>query len=138
MWRTLQALEHATDLAARQDHGQVDWPLSANDVVEPRKILLEHDPIEKQQRVEGLVLRGRSDPTLHGERGEEARDFGTAHLCGVTLAVEEDVALDPADVGLLGAAAVVAGTDRLTDAVEEAGLRRPDGGRLADGQHVRP
>jgi hypothetical protein len=48
-----------------------------------------------------------------------------SHRIGaVALAVEEDVALGPVDVRLLGAAGVVAGLDGVADAVEEAGLRR--------------
>jgi len=42
----------------------------------------------------------------------------------MALAVEEDVALDPMDVRLLGAVAVVAGADGLADAIEEPRLRR--------------
>jgi hypothetical protein len=42
----------------------------------------------------------------------------------MALAVEEDVALGPVEVRLLGAPAVVAGLDGVADAVEEAGLRR--------------
>ena len=46
------------------------------------------------------------------------------HLGEVALAVEEDVALGPVDVRLLGAPAGAADLDGVADAVEEAGLRR--------------
>jgi len=45
----------------------------------------------------------------------------------MTLAVEEDVALDPVDIGVLGASAVVAGLDGVVDPVEDAGLRGSNG-----------
>jgi len=38
------------------------------------------------------------------------------------LAVKEDIPLDPADVGILGAAAVVARADRRADSIEETRL----------------
>ena len=41
-----------------------------------------------------------------------------------SLAVEEDVALDPVDVRLLGTATVVPGRDGLAHAIEKARLRR--------------
>src|SRR5262249_25753195 len=63
--------------------------------------------LEEEQRVEGLVLGGRGDAVTDCERGQEGRDFRVAHLRGMALAVEEDVALDPVDVRLLGPAAVV-------------------------------
>jgi len=42
----------------------------------------------------------------------------------MTLAVEEDVALNPVHVGFLSAPTVVAGLDGVADAIEQAGLRR--------------
>ena len=38
--------------------------------------------------------------------------------------MEEDEAFDPADISLLGLIAVLPGTDRLADLVEEPGFRR--------------
>src|SRR5688572_15138604 len=51
--------------------------------------------------------------------------------------MEEDVPLDPVDVGLLGATAVVSGADGLADPVEKSRWR--DGGRtgFTDGEPVR-
>ncbi len=40
---------------------------------------------------------------MRGEVGEEARYFGLSHIRRVPLVVEDDVAVDPADVGVLGA-----------------------------------
>jgi hypothetical protein len=59
---------------------------------------------------------------VNGERRQERGDLGCAHLSWVTLAVEEDVPLDPVDVRLLGAAAVVSGADSIAHAVEQSGL----------------
>jgi len=50
----------------------------------------------------------------------------------MTLAVEENVPLDPVDVRLLGPPAVVAGADRVTDPVEEAWARRADRAYLTE------
>ena len=47
-----------------------------------------------------------------------------AHVRGVALVVEEDVATDPRDIGLLGAAAVMSGADGYADAVEQSWLER--------------
>ena len=61
---------------------------------------------------------------LDRQGGEEARDLGRAHRGRVALAVEEDVATDPRDVDLLGAAAEIAGAEGGADPVEQAGLGR--------------
>jgi hypothetical protein len=99
-------------------------PFGPDDVVEPRQLDAEHLAVEKEQGAQGLVLGGGGDFPLNGERGQEGGDLCGTHLGGVALAVEEDVALDPVDVRLLGAPAVLAGLDGLADAIEEAGLRR--------------
>ena len=90
--------------------------------------------VQEEQCAQRLVLGGRGDVTVHGERRQEPCDLRRAHLGRVPLAVKEDVSPDPADVCVLGAAAVVASADGVTDAVEQAGLgvgRR----RLMDGEH---
>jgi hypothetical protein len=54
----------------------------------------------------------------------------------VALAVEEDVALDPGDVGLFGTVAIVARAQGCADAVEEARLGRIRRAGLADGEET--
>ena len=61
---------------------------------------------------------------VHGQGGEEAGDLCGAHLGRVALAMEEDVAPDPRDVGVFGPAAVVACAESRADRVEEARLGR--------------
>jgi hypothetical protein len=52
---------------------------------------------------------------LDGKRRQEPLDLLLAHFCRVPLAVEENEAPDPTNVGLLGAVAVVpAVRDRAT------------------------
>src|SRR6266566_8812118 len=53
------------------------------------------------------------------ERREEARELLRPHLPRMPPAVKQDVAPDPADVGLLGPPAVVPRPDALADAIAE-------------------
>ena len=73
---------------------------------------------------------------VNGQRREKPADLGCAHLCRVPLVVEEDVTLDPRDVGFLGAATEVAGADGVADGIEQAWLRIRRR-RLVDGEHER-
>jgi len=68
---------------------------------------VEHLAIEEEKGAEGLVLCRSSDIFLDGEVGEKGLDLGSAHFRRVTHAVEIDVALDLADVSLLGAVGIV-------------------------------
>jgi hypothetical protein len=52
----------------------------------------------------------------HGEVVQEGRDFLGAERGGVATAVEQPVAAEPVQVGLLGAGAVMAQTQRAVDA----------------------
>ena len=60
---------------------------------------------------------------LNSQAGEKLGDFFLTHLNGMTLVVEEDKPLDPADIRFLSPWAVVAGADRLADLIEQPGFR---------------
>jgi hypothetical protein len=59
--------------------------LCPNHFVESRQILLEDDPIEKQQRIERLVLRRRCDSAVDSQRREEAGDLAPPISAGWRL-----------------------------------------------------
>jgi hypothetical protein len=56
---------------------------------------------------------------LDGQMGQEGLHLASAHLPGMSLAVEEDEATNPIDIGLLGADGVVQQPELLPDLVEE-------------------
>src|SRR5439155_2689779 len=93
-------------------------------ILEPREADAEHLTVEEEQRAQRLVLGGGGHVALDRQGGEEARDLGRAHRGRVALAVEEDVAMDPRDVDLLGAAAPMASAEGGAYPVEQAGLGR--------------
>ena len=111
-------------LIPRQDDGQAQRALGPDDLVHPREIDCQDLPVQEEQGAQRFVLRGRGDLPLDREGTQEARDFGRPHVGGVALVVEEDVATDPRDIGLLGAAAVMSGADGCADAVEQSWLER--------------
>jgi len=59
-----------------------------------------------------------SHVALDGQRAQEPRDLGRAHLRRVALVVEQDEAPDPAHVGLLGTQAAVTGAQRGADPIQ--------------------
>jgi len=87
----------------RQNDGEAFRSLGPDDVVEPWHVLMQDVAVEEQERAQRLVLGRGGYPTFDGQGAEKACDFRRAHLGGMALAVEEDVAADPPDVGLLGA-----------------------------------
>lgn len=95
--------------------GEHDWQLpgssDAFDILEGGQFDLKHLSIEKKQCAQGLVLGGSGDLGFHGEVGQERLHFRRSQVLGVTLAVKEDEALDPVQVRLLGADAVVLEAD---------------------------
>ncbi len=78
-------------------------PFSANGVDAPFQILFKDLSVQKQNGVEGLVLGGGGDLLIHGQVGQEGLDFRNAHVLGMSFAVIENVAFDPADVSFFRA-----------------------------------
>ena len=61
-----------------------------------------HVTIEKQERVEGLVLSGSRDMSIHSQMSQESLDLGLPHFEGVFLIMKEHEPLGPRDVALFG------------------------------------
>ncbi len=70
-----------------------------------------------------LVLRGGGNALISGEIAEEGSDLLLGHVAGMAFPMEEDVAANPIDVGLLGADAVVFDAQMPADAIEQFGRR---------------
>jgi len=86
-----------------QDGGQPFGLLGPNGI-HGAQFHFKHLTVEEQQGAEGLVLGGGGDVLLHGQVGEKGLNFRDSHLLWVSLAVEQDVALDPVHVGLFPSA----------------------------------
>ena len=99
----------------------------ADEFVQVRELPVEDPSIEEEQRGKRLILRRGADVAVHGEIRQESVDLRLAHLLRMALAVEEDEALDPGDVRLLGAEAVVLRAQRDADTIEQTRLLRGDG-----------
>jgi hypothetical protein len=91
-------------------------PLEVFLSVHRTQLLVEHLAIEEKEGAEGLVLCRGGDVFLDSQVGEKGLDLRSAHLGRVTHVVEIDVALDPADVGLLGAIGIVFEADGIPSA----------------------
>jgi hypothetical protein len=75
--------------------------------------------IEKKQGAQRLILGGSCHLSFNREVAEEGSNLRFAHFVGVALAMKEDEAPDPIDVGLLGADAIMFDPQVPADAVEQ-------------------
>jgi hypothetical protein len=114
---TVEPLEHGADFVTGEDDGQPLRPFRAHDVVQPGHLDVQDFSVEEQKGAQRLVLGGGRHLPINGQPAQEARDLRRPHLGGMTLAMEEGVAPDPGDVGLLRSAAVVATPECRPDAV---------------------
>lgn len=111
--------EDAPRLLAGEDDGDArgaPGPLNALDV---GQLDLEDLAVEEEERAERLVLGRSGYLPVRREMREELADLIRAHLRGVALAVEEDEALDPVDVGALRADAIMPEPQGSPDLLEE-------------------
>lgn len=99
----VECSEHQARLGAGQDGREASGLPGAGSVDRLGEGLVEHLSVQEEQRAERLVLGRGGDMLLDGEVTQEGLDLGHAQISGVALAVEEDIAPDPANVGLFGA-----------------------------------
>src|SRR5512135_1427338 len=127
--RAVEAVEHAADLAPAEHDGHAGGRAGPDEVAQRVGRTVEDVAIEEEERAQGLGLGGRADARLRGQLREEGGDVGFAQLGGMAEAMVADEAADPADVGFLGAAAVVPELERAADGGEEPGRRGARRGR---------
>lgn len=70
---------------------------------------------------QGLILRRGSHASINRQVTEESGYLGFPHFRRMALAVEEDVAFNPLDIGLLGAQAIMTNSKCIADLVQQAG-----------------
>src|SRR5919106_881496 len=75
--------------------------------LEPADLMLEHFLVEKEQRAERLVLSGRSDIEIAREVSEKLCYLFFRQIVRMTFPVKENETLDPVDISLLRANAVL-------------------------------
>lgn len=76
----------------------------------------------KNQGIEGLVLGRGRDILAHCKVTQILPDFSRTHILRVTLIVKEDKAANPAHISFFGTQAVMAVTDRVTNAIQQTRL----------------
>ena len=96
----------------------------AHDIVEPRQILPKYFAVEEEQGAQRLILGGRGNVALDGQRAQILGQLRGTHPGRMTLPVKENVAPNPRDVGLLRPTTVVTGPHGLANPVEESWCSR--------------
>ena len=114
--------QHRSDLVLGQYHGDTLRLLCAHHLVNPANVLLEDLLVQKQDGAQRLALRGRGDTAFDGQMRQELLDLLHAHLARMPFAVEHDKASHPADIGLFGPQAIVAGTHHPAHLIQELGV----------------
>ena len=116
---TVQPGQHRLNFRHSQDHGQTSRSFGAGDVLQPTEVLLQHVAVKKQDGVHCLILGGGRHVFLDGQVSQKGLDFSFAHLLGMTLVMEQDEALDPAQISLFCADTVVLEADQIPYLVQQ-------------------
>ena len=125
---TLALGEHAPDLFRGENHGESPPMRRSHHRSKLPERAFEHVAIEKQQGAQRLILGRRTDPTGDRQVGQEGADLRFAEVLGVSLAVKQDEAANPMDIGFLGSWAAVEGSQGATESVQQARLGRAGSG----------
>jgi hypothetical protein len=119
-----EGLEQESDFVVGQDRWQSFRSACPDDVIESLERRAEHRVVEEEQRRQRLVLGRSSHVPLDGQAREKLIDRRLAQRQRVLLAVKEDEATNPGDVGPLGAAGEMHGPGGHADAIEQLGAAR--------------
>jgi len=79
--------------------------------------------VEKQEGVQGLILGGGAYMGITRQAGEELSDLCLTHFCRMSLLMEDDEPLHPADICFLSSIAIVPCMHGLACLVKKLGVR---------------
>ena len=112
------------DFGPGEHHRQTLGCLGLLDIVQPGQLAPQHLPVEEQQGALGLVLRGCRRLPRHRQVGEKPFDFRRAQIARMFLAKMPNKSLNPIQICLFRAYAVVLEENLSANLVEKFGLRR--------------
>jgi hypothetical protein len=117
---TVDLRQEPADLGRGRHHGKATRLAGTDETLDVGYFEIEDPLMEERDRVQGLV-RGRCcDAAFEREVAQERGNLPGAHRAGMTLAVEQDLAPDPVDVGLLGPQAHVPNAGLGANPLEQA------------------
>lgn len=102
----------------RQDDRELRRAAHPLDAGEVGQLAIEHLLVKKEERAEGLVLRGSGDLGINRQMTQKGGDLLFAHFEGVSLSVKEDEASNPVRIEFFGAQTVMFDPQMPADAVE--------------------
>jgi hypothetical protein len=114
--------QHGGDLVRREHHGHPLRLRGTDYLLDPAHVLLEDLLRQQEQGAARLARRRGGDVPCHGEVRQELWHLLEAHGARMAFIVQEDAAVDPANVGFFGAQAVVPGPKGVADLLQPFGL----------------
>src|SRR5581483_3518780 len=111
--------EDTLHFRARKYHWKLRRFLGALDLFQPADLLLQHLLVKKQQRAQRLVLRGWRYIKVARQMREKFRHFCLRHFGRMPFVMINNEALDPIEVSLLGADAVMLAPDDVAHLIEQ-------------------
>ncbi len=122
---TFHLCQQSRHLVFGQNAGNAPFLGGAVDTVQPGQLNSENFPIKKQNRAQGLVVRGSRHLAVGGEMRQKRLDVAGPHVArvphGPAIARPANEEANPVDVHLLSAEAVVHVPDTLTQLVQNPG-----------------
>ncbi len=115
----MQADEDFFHLRPGEDYGQFCWLSRALDFFQPTDFILQHFLVKKEQCAQRLILGGSSHVEIAREVSEKFRDFLLCHFRRMPFVVVNNEPLNPIDVSLLGANAIMLASNDVADQVEQ-------------------
>jgi hypothetical protein len=138
--RTVDVRQHRTHFGSAQHHRQPLRARRSRHVVEPRQFNAKHLPIKKQQCLERLILRRRTDLAVDGQMRQERLDLRRPHVARMLSVMEFDIPPHPLQIGLFGSKRQMTGAHPFARHLEQTAALRHiiPRGVLRDTPPIRP
>ena len=102
----------------RENHGKFWRFFRALNLLQPADLVLEHLFVEKKQRAQRLILGGSRDVAMARQMSKELRYLLFRHFGRMAFVVVNNEPLDPVDVCLLRANAVMLSPNYVAHLIE--------------------
>ena len=106
-WYGRQTGQHATRLGLSQNYWHMSRAYGTHHLVQPWQVNGQHLPIEKEQRLQGLILCRRRDVLIHRKRRQETLNLISATDARVFRLAIANVTSHPSGITLLSCQAQV-------------------------------
>jgi hypothetical protein len=101
------------------DNRDAQWSFSPHGINGLIELNIENIAIQKNNGIEGLVLGGGADLSVHGQMREKSFDLCRSHSAGMPHVMKDNILFDPGEIGLFGSDGIMFAAQYIPDLIRQ-------------------